>query len=300
VLRSRVTYAHKSLILNEHWTAATPPVQDSAHLFDTTIIDRVVLRPQYRDTLEALHLAQGGTANRVHKGILLLQMAGRILTPAATQVSSLADREMALRLALDPYECYRDSTSTEGVHALDWQEPTADTTNYATGWIALRRYARPMMQPETTWAAIDSGVRQWTCAFACPDPRLYEQTVVQVTEDAAGPGSLINKGNIPAPLRVTITMAGAGDTNFTITRGGVAFILNLSGLVNGDVIVATMETCGPFGTGKKVTKNGADAFSRKTSAATTWLDVPVGTTSFTQANTTNITSVLYEFYHARA
>jgi hypothetical protein len=60
-----------------------------------------------------------------------------------------------------------------------------------------------------------------------------------------------------------------------------------------------METCGPFGIGKSIKKNGVSAFGLKTSGPTTWLDAPVGTTSFTHANTTGIASVLYEWGHAR-
>lgn len=299
MLRSQVTFGHQALVLNEQWSATTPPVAVPARYADTVTIDRALIRPEYRDTRDALHLSQGGTASRVHKGMLHLAVSGRILTPAGSQESRLADREIALRLALDPYECYRASPTTDGVYALDWQEPTADTTNYPTGWIALRRYARPLAQPETVWGNTDAAVRQWSCGFACPDPRLYEQAV-QNSSGAPGTRNLVNRGNVPAPLRVRITMSGAGATNFTITRSGVSFILDLSGLVNADVIVVTMETCGPFGRGRRVTRNGAEAFSRKTSGATTWLDVPVGTTSFTVANAANVSSLVYDWHHARA
>lgn len=298
MLRSRVTYGHKSLILNEHYTTATPPAVDTSKLTDTVIIDRLIVRPQYRDVREALHLGVGGTAGRVHKGMLMLSMAGRILTPAGSQESKLTDRELALRLALDPYECLRDSPSTDGVYALDWQAPTTDWVNYASGWMALRRYVRPLSQPETMEAANDAAARSWSCALAAPDPRLYEQTL-QSSTGAPGTRSLTNKGTVPAPLRVTLTMSGAGASNFTITRSGVSFVLDLSGMVNADVVVVVMETCGPFGRGRLITKNGTEAFSLKTSGATTWLDVPVGATSFTVANTTNVSNLLYEFYHAR-
>jgi hypothetical protein len=299
VRHSQVAFGHKSIKFNEQWSTASPPVAVPSKFNDTITIDRGLVRPQYRDTRDALHLGQGGTAGRVHKGMLLLSVSGRILTPNATQAASLTDKEMALRLALDPYECYRDSPTTDGVYALDWQEPTADTTNYPTGWIALRRYARPIAQPETVWAITDGGVIQWSCGFACPDPRLYEQTA-QTSTGSPGTRSLVNLGNVPAPLRVTITMGGAGDSNFTITRSSVAFILDLSGLTTGNIVVVTMETSGPFARGKRITVAGTDAFNRKTSAATTWLDVPVGTTSFTVANTTNITSLVYDWLHTRA
>jgi hypothetical protein len=79
----------------------------------------------------------------------------------------------------------------------------------------------------------------------------------------------------------------------------VVFVLNLSGCTGGDSVVVIMETCGPFGIGKSIKKNGVSAFGLKTSGPTTWLDAPVGTTSFTHANTTGIASVLYEWAHAR-
>ena len=61
-----------------------------------------------------------------------------------------------------------------------------------------------------------------------------------------------------------------------------------------------METCGPYGRGRLITDDGAEAFSLKTSAASTWLAVPVGTTGFTATNTTNVTSVTLATHSARA
>jgi len=299
VKNSRATYAHKTLLLNEHYSG-DPPVFDATKAQNTTTIDRMIVRPQYRETAEALHLAQGGTLGRVHKGLLTMQAQGRILVPDATQLASMEDREKALRLAFDPYECYRDSPTTEGVYALSWYEPTLDLTNYPTGWMSVTRYVRPMRQPETEWTVNDQSNRRWSVILESPDPRLYDTTLGSATVTTPFSSTdLVNKGTIPSPLRVTITMAGAGASNFTITRGGVAFVLDLTTLVNNDVIVAVMETCGPFGTGRFVTKNGVAAFSRKTSTYATWLDVPAGTTAFTHANTTNVTSIVYAWGHAR-
>jgi len=300
VKNSRATYAHKSLVLNEQWTSANPPVFDKSKAQDHIGIDRLVIRPQYRDLREALHLAQGGTAGRVHKGMLSFQAQGRILVPNATQAASLEDKEKALRLAFDPYECYRDSPSTDGVYALSWLEPTLDTTNYSTGWMPVTRYVRPVGQPETQWTITDQSYRQWAVGLVAPDPRLYDTTPGSATVTTPfASTNLVNKGSIAGPLRVTITMSAAGASNFTITRSAISFVLDLTGLVNNDVIVVIMETSGPFGVGKSVKKNGTAAFSRKTSGPTTWLDVPAGTTAFTCANTTGVTSILYEWGHAR-
>lgn len=295
---SRATFAHTNLVLNEHYSG-DPPVLDRTKVQDHISIDQLIVRPRFRDTREALHLAQGGTVGRVHKGMLEMQAQGRILVPNASQLASLEDREKALRLAFDPYECYRDSPGTDGVYALSWLEPTLDLTNYPTGWMNVTRYVRPVAQPETRWTIGDQSYRAWAVGLVAPDPRLYGTILGSSLVAAAGPATVTNYGTIPAPLRLTITMSGVGASNFTITRLGVAFVLNLSGCIASDVVVVTMETCGPFGIGRSVYKNGVAAFSLKTSAASTWLDVPSGAAVFTHANTTGIASVLYEWGHAR-
>jgi len=300
VKNSRATYAHKSLVLNEHYSG-DPPVFDRTKAQDHIGIDRIIVRPQYRDTHEALHLAQGGTAGRVHKGMLLMQAQGRILVPDATQLASLEDREKTLRLAFDPYECYRDSPTTDGCYALSWLEPTLDTTNYPTGWMNVTRYVRPTAQPETQWSINDQSYRPWSVGLVAPDPRLYDTTLGSLNVPTPGASYypyLTNHGTSPGPLRVTITMSGAGSGAFCISTG-VLFYLDLSGCVNNDVVVVNMETCGPFGIGKSVKKNGAAAFSLKTSGPTSWGSVPVGTTMFGIFNGTNVASVLFEWGHAR-
>lgn len=294
--RSRVKFAHGTLVLNEHYTDANPPAVDSSKYQDTITLDRVRVRPQYRTTLDPLHLARGAQAGKVHAGPLFLSVQGRILVPDATHDAKMADRERTLRSALDPGLCYSDSPSTDGVYALDWLDPTTDTVNFATGWAPRRYYVRPIGQPETVEDIKDGPYRGWSCDLVAPDPRCYSQTLTSVTVNGtpSWTGAVPNIGTAPAPLRVTITMSGPGATDFTITRSGVAFILNLSGLINTDPCVVDMETCGPFGLGRRISKYGVDFFSFKTSGPSTWLDVPVGGGSFVATNTTNVASILYE------
>ena len=294
---SRTTYAHKSLVLNEHYSG-DPPVLDKTKVQNTITIDRMIVRPQYRETAEALHLAQGGTLGRVHKGLLTMQVQGRILVPNTTQMASMEDREKALRLAFDPYECYRDSPTTDGCYALSWLEPTLDTTNYPTGWMDVSRYVRPLRQPETEWTVNDQSNRRWSVVLEAPDPRLYD-TVLGSAYSAAGTASVVNYGTIPSPLRMTTVMIGAGASNFTVTAAGVSFVMDLSACISNDVVVVIMETSALFGAGRSVTKNGAPAFSLKTSSYATWLSAPVGTTSFVATNTANVSSLRYEWGHAR-
>jgi hypothetical protein len=184
-----------------------------------------------------------------------------------------------------------------------------------------------MAQPETVWSKEVRTQLPWAGALVCPDPRLYEQTeqtltlypsttygsdtsqlgtaqlgTVALGAPAAVPssGNLVNKGNIPAPLEVTITLAYPGSSRFIVVGSGVGFVLDLSTCTAGDVIAVVMETCGPHGRGRRITKNGSEAFHLKVSGVDSWIDAPAGTTSFAIINDTNVTSCVLAWYHTRS
>jgi hypothetical protein len=296
---SRVTFEHNSLVLNEHFNADGS--RDLTKLNDTIIIDRRISEPAFRDTRDPYHLAQGGGLGGVHKGLLYATLNGRIRVPHATRVVEMAERERALKAAFDPYLCDRDSPATDGAYALDFWEPTSDTTNFPTGRMNVAWYVRPVDQPKVTESIDDLTTRLFSLGLVAADPRLYRVSSSNlVLSPGTASGDVTNLGNTRAPLRATIAMAGAGASNFTITRAGVSFILNLSGTINGDSIVVVFETCGPFGRGKRITKNGTDTFSLKTSTPSTWLDVPLGLTSFSISNHTNVTSCTLRWHSAWA
>jgi hypothetical protein len=299
MLRSPATYAHGSFVLNEHLNDDGTLITSRAD--DTVTIDSRVIDPSFRDGRDVYHLGTGGSLGRVHKGMKLIRLDGRIIGPRGSQEASVSDKERAMLAAFDPDLCYRDSPSTDGAYAFDFSEPTSDYVTYPTGRIPLRYYARPMGAPQMSERMGEGGVRRYAMGLIAADPRCYEQTQQSlVLSGSTWTGDVVNHGTVPAPLRVVIVMAGAGATNFTITRSGVAFILNLSSTTNGQVVVAVMETCGPYGRGRYITKATVETFSLKTSTAATWLDAPVGTTSFAVTNRTNVTSCTLYWYSARA
>ena len=289
MLRSRATWGHGSFVLGEHFNA--DGTIDTQKYNNTVVVDDRISDPTFRDVSDPYHLSTGSALGSVHKGRTFYRLRGRILVPDATQAASLSDRERALRAAFDPSLCLTDSPATDGAYTLDWDELTTDTVNYPSGRLPQRIYARPAHQPQIIEALRDGTVRQFTLGLIAPDPRIYAQaeTTLVLTPGSAT-GNVINLGTVPAPLKATIVMAGAGSATFTITRGGVAFILTLVTMVNLDSVVVVFETCGAYGRGRRITKNAVDAFSLKTSAVSTWLNAPVGTTSFVMTNTANVTS----------
>lgn len=298
-----ISFAHGPFNMQEQYDSAGASVP--AKWQDTVIVDRRRIRSGYRDLRSPYHLAQGGSGGRVHKGFTAIELSGRILVPDASQPASLSDRERAFLAAFDPDLCYRDSPTTDGVYAFDFTEPTTLTGIYTNGRIPLRYYARPADKPIVDETHSEAGVRPFQVALLCPDPRMYEQAETTLVLSPGTPsGDVVNNGTVRAPLKVTIVVSGAGNAAFTITRSGVAFVIDLTGLVASDIITIVMETCGPYGRGKYVTKTTGgvttEVFSRKTSSPSTWLDAPVGTTSFAISNHTNVTSCTLAWRSARA
>lgn len=299
MLQAQCTFGHNSFVFNEHLD--TVGVADRSKVNNTVVLDTRDIQTGFRELRDPYHLTTGGALGRSHKGFTHIALAGRILVPNASQLATASDRERALLAAFDPPLCYRDSPTSEGAYNFDFSDPTTDTTTYPSGWIPLRYYCRPEARPKVSEKLADGTVRPFQLGLLAADPRAYEQAEQTLSLTPGTPaGNVLNRGTVPAPMKMTIVMAGAGSASFTVTRSGVAFILNLSGMVASDVVVVLFETSGPYGTGKYITKNGASNFALKTSAPSTWLDAPVGTNSFSITNTTNVTSCTLAWRSARA
>lgn len=298
-----VSWLHGPISFNDHLTSTG--TIDRADMNDTIVLTDMQENPAYRDLRDPYHLTQGGQLGRVHKGMRVMQLIGRILVPDGTPAAQRARmyaRTSALRAAFDPSICYRDSPTTDGAYQLQYSEATTDTGTYPTGVIGLQYWARPVQQPWLTERLNEEGNREnMRIVLVAADPRSYEQTEQTLTLTPGSPtGNVLNRGNTAAPLKVTYTMAGAGSSACTLSRSSVSFVLNLSGRSGGDSIVVVHETCAPYGRGRYVTLNTIENAALKTSAASTWLDVPVGITSFSLTNSTNVTSAVLRWYSARA
>lgn len=302
MLRYPVTYGHNSFAFNSHLNADGSPNDD--YLQTAAILEEVVVTPGYRDLRDPYHLTQGGALGRVHKGLLLIRARGRIGAPNESQIATLGDRERALRAAFDPYLCYLDSPTTDGAYALDHYSATVDDVTYAGGIIPLRYYVRPVAHPEVSETLDERDNLPFRVALVAADPRLYEQTEQSVTLTPGAPNLPVTiRGTAPPPWKATITMTGAGSATFAFnytTDTLASLVLNLSGTVNGDVIVIYGDSSAPYGRGRRITKNGVDAFALKTSGPATWPTPRIGAGSFDIANTTNVGSCVVVWLPARA
>lgn len=302
MLHSRITFGHNSFVLSEHF--AVGGAVDKTKVHDTVVIDERDVGPMFRDTRDAYHLTTGGALGRVHRGMSLWRLQGRILVPDASQKQEMADREVALRAAFDPELCYRDSPTTDGAYALDWDELTADTANFPTGRRPARVYARPADQPLIMEDVKDRTMRRFALALVAADPRIYAQDLSSENLTPGAPSTVVTTiGTAQTPWQAIITMGGAGSATFSLNNTGDlldAFSLNLSGMVNGDVVAVTSETSGPFGRGRRITKNAVDTFSLKVSAVDTWFEILPGAQTIEMTNHTNVTSCVFVWGNAWA
>jgi hypothetical protein len=297
VLYYPASYAHGPFSFNAHLNADGS--RNDAAMFNTFAMDEIIENPVYRDLRDPYHLTQGGQLGRVHKGMRVIQISGHVQEPDASQHASLADAVRTYRAAFDPSICYRDSPSSDGAYPFTYVEDTTDTLNWPSGRMALQYFLRPVQQPFLAERINDKGWRSWRVAMLAGDPRAFSQAEQSLSTLTSG--NAVNIGNTAAPLKITVTMNGAGSASFSITRASVTCVFDLSGFANNDVLIVLCEKSAPYGArGRYITKNGVEAASLKTSAPSTWLDVPVGTTSFTISNTTNVRTCVLNWYHAWA
>jgi hypothetical protein len=137
--------------------------------------------------------------------------------------------------------------------------------------------------------------------LVCADPRRYLDTATSVTLNSGNSftatcpnwTSLIGVHVFPT---LTITMSGAGASNFTFNfaSDSVAnLVLDLSGLIASDVVVYDCAT-------GQITVNGLPKASLRTSGvATAQPFIPGGGSSATATNTTGVTSVVIGYRQAR-
>lgn len=267
--KTRLAITYNGLTLNN-------PSDSNVSLYEVT---RVVTAETYGTVTEEDPDDDGMESYKVRKVSRIIRMDGyiRAQTPAA-----LYDKMKAFNAAFDPAKVFHDNQSTYGFLPLDFSVPTADTTNYPSGLVASRYYARAsksVVPPDSK----DFGyVAPFSVELICADPRRYLQSTTTFNGAGALDNSLADYRSWPT---VTITMSGAGSATYSLARahslGTKTLVLNLSGCVNTDVVVVDMYR-------RKITKNGTETPSLYVSG--NFWEVEVGTNTLTITNGTNATT----------
>lgn len=289
-------FAYRSLTLNGHRTTGGA-LNTGAAENDTYRVERFdPSRVQIRDQREPLHTGQGGDLGDANKTFRYIAVSGTII---ATTQAKLDDAVSALLATFDIDECQLASPSTEGLFPFTFYSPT-EIVGYSP--VQKERFlCRPAGFPTLAERRSGGLSLPYAIELVCADPRRYLDTATTITLNSGNsfsatcPNWTALVGAHVYPV-VTITMAGAGASNFAFdfaTDLPGATILNLSGLSNGNIVTYDCAT------GKILVGATERADLRTSGVSTIQPYIVAGGAVASCVNTTNVTSVVVTYRQAR-
>jgi len=283
--------AYRGLTLNGQRTAAG--------LLDKTVVDFVRVsrfdfsKLQIRDQRATRELGTGGDLGDAADTFRYLSLAGMVVGSTGEKLADMVSR---IFQTFDVEEAQLASPTTRGLSDLTFTCPT-EIAGY-TPYQVEKFIARPAGYPVIHERQSEGLSRPFAVELVCEDPRRYRNAITTVTLNSgnsfsalcANWNALVGRQTMPL---FTVSMAGAGSATFTLTDGARTFILDLSGMVNTDVVTVDMAT-------GIIKKNGVLSAFLRTSPVDTFFGVGRGGTTITATNTTNVSSVAIAYYEARA
>lgn len=283
---------YRGLTLNGHRN--TDGTLNQSYENDTIRVDRFDFsRLQQRDQREAYQLITGGDLGDSTLAFRYLALSGVIKAPSG---DALSDKIAALLQAFHVEESQIDFGSTEGASPFTFYDTTA-VVGY-TPYQKERFLCRPAAYPIITGRRSGGDAVGFALELVCADPRRYRDTARQITLNsgnsfsASCPNWNSTIGVSVHPV-ITFTMSGAGHDHATITLNSKALQLDLTGMVNNDVVVVDTYL-------STIKKNGAWAAQIRQSAVDTFPTVPRGGATATGSNTNGISSIVLDYREARA
>ncbi len=259
-----------------------------------------------RDQREGLNLDTGGIFGPATKVFRRISIRGSVRAPSPGRLEDMA---VELTNAFDVEVAQGDSAGgliERGVHPFDFITPSVvGVPGGVVGDPVIETFlCRPSQFPVTLNRRSTGNSMGFTLELLAADPRRYNFDLEGVTIDAAGAwtATLINwpvgMGIDTNPL-VDIYMLGAGDADFTITdTAGNAFVLDLSGQLNGEIISVDMQN--PYTIFRSEVDPAVLLPQIRVSDVDSFLSVPAGGTTWTLTNTTNVDRVEVVYRQARS
>jgi len=243
-------------------------------------LERVLPHTNYTTISDEAAAGDGMEMYEARKTSKAIRITGKV---KGSSKADLYDRIETLAKTFDPSLISFNNPPPNDFLALDFSTPTADTTNFATGLMACRYYARPIGGLDVVPGKYSGLVVPFHLDMLLKDPRRYRQTIATITGSAAG----TDIGDYPSWPTITITATGAGSATYSVKntatiQGALTLTLNLSGLINTDVVSVDMVT-------RTILKNGVYAGSLYVSGSY-WAIEP-GVNTILVTNGTNVTTV---------
>lgn len=299
--------AYRSLILNGHRTDTG--ALDETKLGNSIRVDRFdYSRIQQQDQRESFHLISGGDLGDATAAFRYLSVAGEIV---AASGPALADFISALETTFDVEQAQLASPSTGGVLPFTFTDTTLVSTGRGTSfpdpvtglsagqYVKERFFARPSAFPIITQRRSGGDTCLFALELVCPDPRRYIDTA-EAVELNSGNGFTAACPNWDAALGkavwpvLTLVMSGNGASNLSIDSSNDApgpLVLNMAAAGAGTFTIDCQTGL--------ISKAGVYVASLRTSAVDTFPYIMAGGSTFSLANTTNVTSLTVGYRQAR-
>lgn len=212
---------------------------------DTYLVEDVDVSPTYDMRSEPNSDRDGTQSGQPRKLQLMIAIRGWVKAPSH---AALYDKISALNRAFDPILTYlNDSSSTfdRGFMALDFNVPTTNTDDYATGLIASRYYAQSLKVPVPTTTKFDGLAARFVIILRCNDPRRYWQTLSE-NEDT-GPFALpVDNTLATYPswpiIEIDFTTVPAGDITIVRDSHSATITLESTELADSSGHTLTIDT----------------------------------------------------------
>lgn len=266
----RNAFSYNGLTFNQQVGDSSRDIIEVARISIQTTIQHIHEAKEYSDGLETYGAYKRGKR---------IVMAGNL---RASTRGGLYDRIEEFAAAVDPAAASRDNPDTFGLLPLDFSVPTDDTTNFVTGRMPCRYYARSEMAFEPPITDPQGLGVPFIHAFMASDPRRYLQSTSQLTGAGAADNSI---GTFYSWPTLTIAMTGAGNAAFEIesAEADTSLVLDLSGRANGQSVAVDMER-------HKITVDGVEMPELRVSGD--FFAIEPGVNTITYANTTNASPTL--------
>ncbi len=276
-----------------------PANLDATYLNNDYYLDSLDLtRVSVQDYREMRQFLEGAEPNEAYEGVRALNGVGRIVAPHA---AGLEDMTWAMYEAFSVAACRVAAQALDpvGVLPFSFKRDTAPVTgveNVATVK-ALRFYARPGPGRPVVIGRVREGlVRPYSFQLIAFDPFAYDESETQYTFPGAS-GTPNNPGNLYSRPKIRVTFGGAGNAAFTIANAttGKTLVIDASTAAAAEVWVVDVAR------GKIYrASDSANRYSQRVSGFVSDQWLAPGANTVNLSNTTNVSSVRYDFRGAYA
>lgn len=203
----RIAHDYNGLTLND-------PTDDPDN---TYLIEQTSEQLFYDSVVEPNAETDGSHAAEVRRVQSLHRIDGWVKAPS---LAALHDKIAALNEAFDPVLAYDNTNHYDrGYLPYDFDVPTANTDDYATGLIAARYYLQAIQLPVAVHTKFDGFQARYNLMMRAIDPRAYLQTTESNNRTGDGVLTLDNTlATYPSWPVITIAFTTAASTDITLKR----------------------------------------------------------------------------------